>query len=117
MPGTRTAPTFYIEVDTYWQNSKSFFVGPFVTRAAAEAWIEQPVSDPTPNVWLSTSLCGGDIRAAWRVYPKALGATEAKRHGMRTEISEAGYCNVIAPTTEPTAAALAAAAADLREWY
>lgn len=106
--------TYYIEVDTYWQNSNSHFVGPFNTREAAEAWIKQPVNDPTPNVWLSTSLCGGDIRDAWRVYPSALSKTEAKRRGMR---DSGEHNNTLSPSTSPTARDLSDAVRWLREVY
>lgn len=93
--------TYYIEVDTYWQNSPSSFVGPFNTAAAARAWFDTDKWQPSDNVWLSTSQCGGDIRSAYRIYPAPLTKTEARRHGMRDH-------NVINPTTHPTARALAA---------
>ena len=98
---SKSTATFYIEVDTYWQNSKSYFVGPFFSRKAAAAWIEQD-SGPEANVWLSTSTCGGDIRDAWRIYPTPLSKTAADRQGMRTGERD----NTISPDTAPTAQAL-----------
>ena len=55
----KTAATYYIEVDTYWQNSKSYFVGPFESRQAAEAWVENPPEHMNPfqiNLWRSDSM-------------------------------------------------------------
>ncbi len=97
--------TYYIEVDTYWQDSKSFFVGPFESRDAAAAWHAE-TSDGA-NVWYSTSSCGGDIRSAWRIYPNALSKSEATKRGMRNDY-EHGY-NVLDTTTQPAANALYAA--------
>lgn len=96
---TMTAPTYYIEVDTYWQNAPSYFVGPFDNREAAEAW--HAGTPDNANVWLSTSFCGGDIKSAWRIYPNALSKTNARKRGMRDDF-ENGY-NVLPPSTQPTA--------------
>jgi len=106
--------TYYIEVDTYWQNSKSYFVGSFDSRQNAEAWIEQSVNDPSTNVWLSTSQCGGDIRDAWRVYPDVLSKTEAKRRGMQ---DSGERDNTLAPSTAPTARNLSNVVRWLHEVY
>lgn len=80
-----SAPQYFIRIDTYWQNSTDNFVGPFESRDAAQAAIDNiKIED---NVWLSTSTCGGDIRSAFRVYPAILTASEAKRMGMRNDYS------------------------------
>ena len=100
--------TYYIEVDTYWERSPSYFVGPFDSRAIAEAWGAQPGD----NVWRSDSRCGGDIRDAWRVYPNALSATQARRE--RT-LNTGDNDNTISPTTALRANALSAAVRELRE--
>ena len=100
--------SYFIEVDTYWQNSPSYFVGPFESKAAAEAWHQQEAPD-NANVWYSTSTCGGDIRDAWRVYPAPLSKTEAKRRGLDDN-------HEIAPRVQPTARALSDAVAELREY-
>ncbi len=97
---------YFIEVDTYWQNSVSYFVGPFATRAEAEAWHQQDIADA--NVWYSDSTCGGDIRDAWRIYPAPLTKTEAKRRGLDND-------HEIAPSVKPSAAALARVTQMLRE--
>ena len=78
-----TAARYYVRFDSYWQGSRDYFAGPFESREAAEAAIN--AIDTEDNVWLSTSTCGGDIRTAYRVYPKVLTATEAKRAGMRDD--------------------------------
>lgn len=96
--------TYFIEVDTYWQNSASFFVGPFDSRDAAGAYIAQPGD----NVWLSTSSCGGDIRSAWRVYPQPLSKTEARARGMRDH-------NELSTRTRLSARSLSAAVRELQE--
>lgn len=100
--------TYYIEVDTYWQNSTSYFVGPFPTRESAEAWHQQPEPQGS-NVWYATSLCGGDIKTAWRIFPDARTATEAKARGMDRDL-------VIDPSVALSASALSDAVAELREW-
>lgn len=82
MARTSTAQ-YFIRIDTYWQHSPDYFVGPFATRAAAQEAIDAIQREN--NVWLSTDLCGGDIRTAIRVYPAILTATEAKRSGMRND--------------------------------
>lgn len=78
-----SAAQYFIRVDTYWQNSPDYFVGPFDSREAAQAAIDNIQTED--NVWLSTSTCGGDIRSAVRVFPAILTASEAKRGGMRDD--------------------------------
>lgn len=77
------ARSYFIRIDTYWQNSPDYFVGPFDSKEAAWAAIDGIRTED--NVWLSTSTCGGDIRTAVRVFPAILTATEAKRSGMRND--------------------------------
>lgn len=99
---------YFIEVDTYWQSSTSYFVGPFDSKADAEAWYQQ--DEPLgANVWLSTSLCGGDIRSAWRIYPAPLSKTEARKRGLDDN-------HEISPNVELSARALSDAVAELREY-
>lgn len=102
--------TYFIEVDTYWQNSVSYFVGPFGSKAEAEAWSQQDVPSDA-NVWYSTSsTCDGDIRDAWRIYPTPLTKTAARKRGLDDN-------HEISPRVKPTARALARAARQLREEY
>lgn len=101
--------TYYIEVDTYWQNSRSHFVGPFDSKAEAASWHQNDDWTPHDNVWYSTSQCGGDIRDAWRIYPTPLSKTEARRHGMRRYEDRDEMDNTISPRTRPSALALDAA--------
>lgn len=77
------AAQYFIRIDTYWQNSLDYFVGPFASRANAQSAIDGIQTED--NVWISTSQCGGDIRTAVRVYPSILTASEAKRMGMRND--------------------------------
>lgn len=76
----KRAPSYFIQVDSYWANSPDRFVGPFDSRAAAQEAID--AIETSDNVWLSTSTCGGDIRDAVRVYPHILTFTEARRAGL-----------------------------------
>lgn len=103
------AATYYIEVDTYWQNSKSYFVGPFESKVDAEAWHQNDDWTPQDNTWLSTSQCGGDIRSAWRIYPAPLSKTEARKHGLRRYEDRDEMDNTVSPNTRPSARALDAA--------
>lgn len=96
--------TYYIEIDSYWQDSQSSFVGPFESRAEAQAWFNLEEWEPDHNVWASTGMCGGDIRTAYRIYPEPLSKTEARRRGLRDR-GEAD--NTIPPTIQPNARALA----------
>lgn len=88
----KTPARYFVAVDTYWQNSPYYFVGPFRTREAAQAAIDDVLT--SDNVWLSTSICGGDIKTAVRVYPSILSATEAKQHGI-VEDYGSSRCNVV----------------------
>jgi hypothetical protein len=99
---------YFIEVDTYWQNSASYFVGPFDSRDAAETWHQQDEPQGA-NVWYSTSTCGGDIRSAWRIYPAPLSKTEARKRGLNDN-------NEISANVELSARALSDAVAELREY-
>ena len=83
MPRPRSTPSYYVRFDTYWQNSPDRFVGPFATRAEAEAVIDGIQTED--NVWRADSMCGGDIRTAIRVYPDVLTASQARRMGMRDD--------------------------------
>jgi len=51
---TMTQARFYIEVDSYWANSESVFVGPYATRdeaqAAADASRAIPANQMAPDV-------------------------------------------------------------------
>ena len=50
--------TYYIRIDTYWQNSADSFVGPFASRDEAQAEIESAMDDARsawPITWLPTS--------------------------------------------------------------
>ena len=72
---------YYVRISTYWQNSPNWFVGPFVSRAAAEAAIEEAEKASGSKVYPAASL-GGDIRYGIRVHGVA-SATEAKSAGLR----------------------------------
>ena len=93
-----SAAQYFIRIDTYWQNSKDNFVGPFDSRNEAQSAIDNIQTED--NVWLSTSTCGGDIRSAVRVYPTILTASEAKRMGMRNDYSSNHNAVPVMPSRE-----------------
>lgn len=95
---------YYIEVDTYWQGSKSYFVGPFAKKSEALLWINQEVPEDA-DVWPLERMCAGDIRSAWR-YREPI----AKSHLRYRLTADA----VISPSTIPTAANLCDAVRQLR---
>jgi hypothetical protein len=97
---------YFIEVDTYWQNSTSYFVGPFASKDAARAWHQNDDWTAADNVWYATSNCGGDIREAWRIYPEPLSKTGARKRGLRRYSDGDDRDTVISPTVKPQAGAL-----------
>ncbi len=101
---------YFIEVDTYWQNSMSYFVGPFASKDAAREWHQNDDWTPEDNVWYSTSTCGGDIREAWRIYPEPLSKTAARKRGLRSYRDGDDRNTVISPNVKPQAGALSDAA-------
>lgn len=79
----KTAATYYVRIDTFWQNSPDRFVGPFPTRAAAQKAIDAACADPQSQiVVLGTSP--RDIKHAIRVWG-IMTATEARRAGMHED--------------------------------
>ena len=99
---TRRTPSFYVRVDTYWAHSSNYFVGPFSSRKEAEEWMESSISSYESNVWSAGTLCGGDIRYAWRMH-EVLSYSKAKKLGMREEW---GRNNVIDSSVKCSADAL-----------
>lgn len=93
-----SAATYFIRIDTYWQNSADYFVGPFESRANAQTAIDDIQTED--NVWLSTSMCGGDIRTAVRVFPHIYTASEAKRSGMKNDYSSSHNTVPMMPSRE-----------------
>lgn len=89
----RRAPRYFIRVSTYWERGGYGFVGPFSSRAEAE--VALAALPTTSNARLASSLCGGDIRDAVRVYDRIISATEAKAWGMNEEGDEYGNTNVL----------------------
>jgi len=65
---------WYIEVDSYWQNSPLLFIGPFASRAAAQAAAN--ASDAVHQ-----SMTASDVHHNVRYVIK--NTTGARRRGMR----------------------------------
>lgn len=72
--------TFFIRIDTLWQNSPDYFVGPFDTRAEAQAAIDAAVNHDDSKVVLPGRMAG-DVKEAVRVHG-ILGKTEARKAGL-----------------------------------
>lgn len=76
-------PSYFVRFITYWQNSPDFFVGPFDSRAEAEAEIERAVNAPRSAVVYGDALTN-DLRDGVNVRG-VLSFTTARRIGMRDE--------------------------------
>lgn len=73
--------TYYIRIDTYWQNSPDEFVGPFASREEAQTEIDAALDEDGSKVCMS-SYSARDVRYGIRVYG-ILSKTEAQRQGMK----------------------------------
>jgi len=78
----KSTATYFIRIDTYWQNSPDRFVGPFESREAGQAAIDAAFEIENNNVWMAGNNCG-DVRYGIRVYPDILTKTEARKAGMK----------------------------------
>lgn len=100
---------YYVNIDTLWANSPEWFVGPFNTRADAEAEIERAINAPDSKVQLHTKAAL-DVRdgiRVWGIMPKSA----ARRAGMR----ESGWrkANLISKTIPLSRSALRAVVEEL----
>jgi hypothetical protein len=91
--------TYYVKVDTYWQNSPDYFVGPFNDRQAAQSWLDG--RDGSVNL---ADQFAGDVKNDWRA--SMMSATEAKRNGMSDTYERH---NVLPVTTRASATAIESA--------
>ena len=73
--------TYFVKVNTYWQNSADAFVGPFANKQAAQAAIESAAQ--SDNVCKSGQSCD-DVKNIVRVY-LPMSAPAAKRAGLRED--------------------------------
>jgi len=82
---------WYIEVDSYWQNSPSLFIGPYADRqdaqAAADASKAIPADRNAPDV-------------KHNVRYELLNTTQAKRSGMNVDNTESPLCMSVPSNTE-----------------
>lgn len=72
--------TYFIRIDTYWQNSADRFVGPFDSREAAEVAIDAATS-ANKSMVVRQGQSARNIKTGIRVHG-VLSKTEAKRAGM-----------------------------------
>lgn len=73
-------PTFYIRIDTLWQNSPDYFVGPFDSREQAQAAIDKAQENEHSEIRTEGHMAG-DLRETVRVHG-ILSKTEARKIGM-----------------------------------
>lgn len=59
--------TYFIRIDTFWQNSPDRFVGPFDSRSDAQAEIDRAIDAPNSKVTVSNQSAS-DIRYGIRVH-------------------------------------------------
>ena len=91
---------YYVHVDTYWANSDDFFAGPFDSRAAAQAAIDDALSASGGLAQMSYNL-SPDVRYGIRIHG-VVSRTAATRRGMR----EHNSVGTIVPTNADELAAL-----------
>lgn len=72
--------TYFIRIDTYWQNSLDRFVGPFASRDEAQAEIDHATNAENSRVVL-IGQSASDIKTGIRCHG-ILSKTSATRHGM-----------------------------------
>lgn len=73
--------TYFIRVDSYWQNSPDYFVGPFESKELAQAEINRATTDPDSLAILSQHLAS-DVKNGVRVHA-VINKTKAREMGMR----------------------------------
>ena len=73
--------TYYVRVDTYWQNSPDSFIGPFASRADAQTAIDAALDAPNSLAVLAGNS-PRDIKEAVRIHG-ILSKTEARKFGLR----------------------------------
>ncbi len=103
--------SYFIRIDTYWQGSKDYFVGPFGSREEAEAVIETAVHADGAKVWPADRLAG-DVKDGIRVHG-VVSKTQAKQYGLS---EEPGRSNVLGPVIPRNRADLIDAVNSTNEW-
>lgn len=72
------APKFYIEIDSLWANSKSYWFGPY-DLATANRLRDEALIDGNDHLTLPN-----DIKNTLRIY-QPVNTTNAKKYGMKPE--------------------------------
>ena len=75
--------TYFVRINSYWQNSADYFVGPFGSRNEADSAIEKAVSAPRSLVCKSGQM-SSDVKNGIRVF-QPVSKTDAQRAGMRED--------------------------------
>lgn len=78
---SRAAPAYYIRLDTFWQGSPDRWVGPFSSRAEAEAEIARVADEPESLIALP-GRAAADVRHGIRVYG-VFSRSAAQRESLR----------------------------------
>jgi len=82
---------FYIEVDSYWQNSPSLFIGPYADRQDAQNAADASEAIPASRI-------APDVKHNVRY--ELLSTGRAKRAGMNTDNTESPLCASVPSNTE-----------------
>ena len=91
--GGRHLASYYVRIDSYWQNSGDFFVGPFANRDEAQTEIDRAVSDPESLV-VPANQMAQDIEHGVRVH-SILTKTQAKQAGLHESFGDTYERNVV----------------------
>ena len=106
---TKTAPSYYVRIDTYWQSSADYFVGPYKSRDEAQAAIDEALGW-TDGLCALVGNHAQNVRYGIRIWG-VLNATEARKAGMNEELEPATY-NILSEIPKDTDELK-----QLREWY
>lgn len=71
---------YYVPLSNYWPDVPYYVVGPFLSRADAEEWVQRILTDPFVNSSLHISR---DIRRNWFVEPPCSARRVRARFGRR----------------------------------
>ena len=89
---------FYVEVDSYWQNSPSLFIGPYAGREDAQAAADASKAIPADKN-------APDVRHNVRY--EIHNTTQAKRSGMNDDNTESPLCMSVPSNAEQLSRVLA----------
>lgn len=89
----KTPATYYVRIDTLWQNSPDWWVGPFASEGEAQAEIDRALNDQKSACVMAGRLAG-DVKHAIRIFgivPKS----QAIRKGLKAYSLGDNYNNTL----------------------